>query len=52
MVYTLKRDLQYNTANPLDLERIKDEIRQACGQFNKVKTPETALAAGKFKKKF
>jgi hypothetical protein len=51
MVYILKRDLQYNNAN-LDLERIKDEIIQVFGQFNKVKTPETALVAGRFKKKF
>jgi hypothetical protein len=49
MVYKLKRDLQYNNAN-LDIERIKDEIRQVFGQFNKIKTPETALVAGKFKK--
>jgi hypothetical protein len=51
MVYTLKRELQYNTVNPLDLERIKDEIRQVYGQFAKVKTPETALAAGKSNKR-
>jgi transposase InsO family protein len=53
IVFTLKRDLEYNNAiNPLDLERVKDEIRQVYGQQAKVKTPETALAAGKFGKKF
>jgi hypothetical protein len=52
MVLALKRDLQYNTTTPLDLERGKDEIRQIVGQFQKDKTPETALTAGKFKKKF
>jgi hypothetical protein len=52
MVFTLKRDLQYNTTTPLDLERVKDEIRQIFGHFYKDKTPETALTAGKFKKKF
>ena len=30
----------------------KDEIRQVFGQVNKGKTPETALVAGKGKKKF
>ena len=36
----------------MDLERVKDEIRQVFGQVNKGKTPETALVAGKGKKKF
>jgi hypothetical protein len=52
MVFTLKRDLQYNTTTPLDLERVKDEIRQIYGHFHKEKTPETVLTSGKFKKKF
>jgi Reverse transcriptase (RNA-dependent DNA polymerase)/gag-polypeptide of LTR copia-type len=68
LVFALKRDLQYinvNTTNPptaagavatttnkLDLDRIKDEIRQVYGQINKGKTQETALSAGKTKKKF
>ena len=46
-VFTLKRDLRYSTTTPLDLERVKDEIRQVFGQVNKGKTPETALVAGK-----
>ena len=51
MVFTLKRDLEYNKTTPLDLERVKDEIRQVWGQIHKVKTPETALSAGKHGKK-
>jgi hypothetical protein len=51
MIYTLKRDLMYNP-QLLTLERLKDEIRQVYGQTSKHKTPETALTAGKFKKKF
>jgi hypothetical protein len=50
VVFTLKREIEYNHAtNPLDLERVKDEIRQVYGQLTKGKTPETALVSGKEK---
>jgi hypothetical protein len=53
VVFTLKREIQYNhTTNPLDLERVKDEIWQVYCQLTNGKTPETILVAGKGKKKF
>ena len=64
-IMILKRDLEYKSVS-LDLNRVKDELRQAWGQISKIKTTETALTAGvkrksheaaltagfKFKKKF
>jgi hypothetical protein len=48
VVFTLKREIQYNhTTNPLDLKRVKDEIRQVYGQPTNGKTPEASLVAGK-----
>jgi Reverse transcriptase (RNA-dependent DNA polymerase) len=55
VIFSLKRDLEYknNTSVALDLERVKDEIRQVYGSIKTHKTTETALAAthgkGKFK---
>jgi hypothetical protein len=46
VIFNLKRDLEYKTVT-LDLERVKDEIRQVFGSFSKAKTAETALTAGK-----
>jgi hypothetical protein len=43
LVSMLKRDLGKKVN--LDLEEIKEEIRQVYGQFKKTKKPETALAA-------
>jgi hypothetical protein len=45
LITMLKRDLEYKTT-ALDLNRMKDEIRQVWGQINEKKTPETALTAG------
>lgn len=49
LVSMLKRDLGKRVK--LDLEKIKEEIRQVYGQLKKSKKPETALAAGQFKGK-
>jgi hypothetical protein len=49
LVSMLKRDLGKKVN--LDLEEIKEEIRQLYGQIKKTKKPETALAAGYFKGK-
>jgi hypothetical protein len=45
LITMLKRDLEYKTT-ALDLNRIKDEIRQVWGQINEKKTPNNALTAG------
>jgi hypothetical protein len=45
LITMLKRDLEYKTVI-LDLNQVKDEIRQVWGQINEGKPPETALTAG------